>query len=297
MGCGLSLGSVPRDPVDPADAATDARDGTIGSADTGPDALPPAELDVTHEEPVVAVATGAATVAVVAMGVDPMGKVVVLTHDTLPVPALATAYEIDSTSPLYDFPIASPPSSLAPIPGFDTGKPTVGLYALAANGGLNVIVDNGGSHLGTPFGSRPDANRVHVSAHRVFVGTSVVTPGLPSATRIVACPAAFPATNPSCEPATLVYDGQELGGFAVSQDGLLLVGLAGEGATLRIAAYSRPTLDASFSTVTPLPVRQSALVGAVEIVSASDDRARVRIHAPCRANEGSTQACLLTLRR
>ena len=138
---------------------------------------------------------------------------------------------------------------------------------------------------------------MHVSANRVFVGTSVVTPGLPSSTKIVACPAAFPATDPSCVPATLVYDGQELGGFAVSRNGLLLVGLVGEGATLRIAAYSRPTLDASFSTAVPLPVRQSALVGAVEVVSASDDRARIRIHAPCRGNEGSTQACLLTLTR
>jgi hypothetical protein len=280
MGCGLSLTTTEVG----ADGGTDSSRDT--AVDTSVDAPSLVELEVKAEE-------GGAKLDVdfVAMGNDESsGRIVALTHDN----GTASVYELGSATPYLTFMTTSAPASLVPYP-FPKPTPSKSpalLFALPANSGLFTVLDDTST---ATIGDRPETSRVHGSGKRVYLATGFET-ATANGTKIVACPAAFPA-DPSCATPQVVYDAQELGGFAVSKNGLLLIGLSGGGESVRLVAFTRANLGSAFTTPKTVLAKPGTLVGAEEIVTVSDDASEVRFRAPCRANTAGARTCLFTLGR
>ncbi len=278
VGCGLSLTTTEVGADGGADASSDT------AVDTSVDAPSLVELDIKAEE-------GGAKLEVdfVAMGADEAsGKIVALTHES----GTASVYELGSATPYFTFPTTSAPSSLVAYPFPPASKSPALLFALPANRGLFSVLEDTST---AAFGGRPETSRVHGSGKRVYLATGFET-ATANGTKIVACPAAFPA-DPSCATPQVVYDAQELGGFAVSKSGLLLIGLSGGGESVRLLAFTRATLDAAFTIPKTVLAKDGVLVGAEEIVTVSDDANEVRFRAPCRANTAGARTCLFTLGR
>jgi len=277
-GCGLSLTTTDVG----ADGGTDASSET--SVEASVDAPSLVELEVKAEE-------GGAKLEVdfVAMGADEAsGKIVALAHES----GTASVYELGSAAPYVTFPTTSAPASLVPYPFPPASKSLALLYALPANGGLFSVLEDTST---AAFGGRPETSRVYGSGKRVYLATGLET-ATTNGTKIVACPAAFPA-DPSCATPRVVYDAQELGGFAVSKNGLLLIGLSGGDASVRLLAFTRATLDSAFTIPRTVLAKDGVLVGAEEIVTVSDDANEVRFRAPCRTNMAGARTCLFTLGR
>lgn len=280
VGCGLSLTTTEVG----ADGGTDAS--TDSSLDTSVDGPSLVELEVKAEE-------GGAKLEVdfVAMGAnEDSGKIVALTHES----GTASVYELGSATPYLTFTTTSAPASLVPypFPKLPSSKAPALLFALPANNGLFSVFDDTST---AAIGGRPETSRVHGSGKRVYLATGFET-ATANGTKIVACPVAFPE-DPSCGTPQVVYDAQELGGFAVSKNGLLLIGLSGGGESVRLLAFTRATLDSAFTTPKTVLAKPGTLVGAEEIVTVSDDASEVRFRAPCRANTAGARTCLFTLGR
>jgi hypothetical protein len=276
VGCGLSL------------TTTDvgANGGTDASNETSLDSSSLVELDIKAEE-------GGAKLEVdfVAMGADESsGKIVALAHES----GKASVYELGSATPYLTFITNSAPSSLVPYPlaKLPSSKSPALLFALPADNGLFAVLDDTST---APIGGRPKTSRVHGSGKRNYLATGSET-ATTNGTKIVACPAAFP-DDPLCATPQVVYDAEELGGFAVSKNGLLLIGLAGGEESVRLLAFTRATLDSTFATPKTVLAKTGVLVGAEEIVTVSDDASEVRFRAPCRTTMAAEGTCLFTLGR
>lgn len=279
VGCGLSLTTDPASPTK-TDASTDAP--------VSPDApIPPRpELAFTSE---TALIDPSGLPVVTAAEEESSTKLLSLAHEA----GKSIVSEVGAPSFLYSFGSAGAPSSFAPFALPAAPSSPRALFALPANGGLFATFEDGSAPA---FGDRTDASRVKLAGGRVYLGTSLDT-SVANGTKIVSCPLGFPQAPNTCAGAPIVYDSQELGGFTVSKNGLLLVGLVGQGESLQLAAFSRTSVDAPFATPKPLPVKSGSLTDAEELVTVRDDASELRFRGPCRANEAAVVSCVVTLTR
>ncbi len=277
VGCGLSLAVDPTSATPPPeqDAAASVTPPTAADG-SRPDTSPPtATFDVRQERPVP-------PSGVVALAFDPAGALVALVYDAST--TNVSAIDVTTTATLFTSPEPNAPSSLVAL-GKRAASP-LALYAIPADRGLFAFIES--ETTSRVYGARVDAGRAHGRDGHVFVGAMSS-----SGTKIVACGARFPDVETDCDNPATVYDGQELGGFAVSPNGLLLAGLTGMGDAARIALFSRMDTASAFTTPVPITLAPGAAGKVAEIVDVSDDGLRFHVRGPCRTTSDAT--CLLTI--
>jgi hypothetical protein len=283
IGCGLSL--APSGPgAGGADAAADGR--VEPPTDAPP---PPPPVDAQPEQPLAFTKESPVTGVVVAMAQDDTLGTVALLDETA-VTGLYGAYVVGGAA-LFSFSSAGQPTSFTPFN--DPPAPTSpvsrarALFTLGG-GGLFLALEDTTSAV---FGDNTGVLRVVRAGGEVFAGTLSAGGG----TRILSCPVGSDAGPARCESGRPIYDSVALGGFVLSKSRLLLAGLTGSEASLRLVVSRRASFDAAFVTPGPAPVAADALGAAEELVSIADDGASITLRGKCRTSAEPT--CLVVLAR